>query len=86
MQEASAEYDWNLDYGEIARIWRGGCIIRSVFLDRITEAYRENPDLSNLLLAPYFKTVIEKAQQSLRAMISTAVTAGIPCSVSFECP
>ena len=78
MREASHEYGWDLNYGEIARIWRGGCIIRSVFLDKITEAYLENPQLSNLLLAPYFSTEIEQAQQSLRMVLATAIQHGIP--------
>ncbi|MEE4164894.1 MAG: decarboxylating NADP(+)-dependent phosphogluconate dehydrogenase, partial [Desulfocapsaceae bacterium] len=78
MQEASAENNWNLNYGEIARIWRGGCIIRSVFLDKITEAYRENPDLASLLMAPYFQKTIETTQQSLRNTLAAAVRHGIP--------
>lgn len=78
LQEASAEYGWDLNYGEIARIWRGGCIIRSVFLNNITEAYQENPNLNNLLLAPYFKNKVQQAQQSLRNILATAVKHGIP--------
>jgi 6-phosphogluconate dehydrogenase len=78
MQEASAEYNWDLNYGEIARIWRGGCIIRSVFLDKITEAYQKNPKLNNLLLAPYFKNKVDQTQQSLRNILATAVKHGIP--------
>jgi 6-phosphogluconate dehydrogenase len=78
LQEASAEYGWDLNYGEIARIWRGGCIIRSVFLSNITEAYQENPNLNNLLLAPYFKNKVQQAQQSLRNILATAVKHGIP--------
>lgn len=78
MREASAEYDWALNFGEIARIWRGGCIIRSVFLDKITDAYQSIPTLSNLLLAPYFKKVVDQAQQSLRTLIAAAVRHGIP--------
>ena len=78
MQEASADYGWELHYGEIARIWRGGCIIRSAFLDKITEAYNENPTLSNLLMAPFFQRKVEMAQQSLRKVISIAVNNGIP--------
>jgi len=78
LQEASTEYNWNLNFGEIARIWRGGCIIRSVFLDKITEAYQENPRLTNLLLAPYFQKTIDTAQQSLRNTLATAIHYGIP--------
>ncbi len=78
MQEASAEYGWDLNYGEIARIWRGGCIIRSVFLDKITEAYQENPNLTNLLLAPYFKNKIDLAHDNLRDILATAIRHGIP--------
>lgn len=78
MQEASVEYNWDLNYGEIARIWRGGCIIRSAFLDKITEAYQENPKLNNLLLAPYFMNKIDEAQQSLRNILAIAIKHGIP--------
>ena len=78
MQEASAEYRWDLNYGEIARIWRGGCIIRSVFLDKITEAYQKNPQLNSLLLAPYFKEKIAQAQTGLRNVLTTAIKHGIP--------
>lgn len=78
MQEASAEYRWDLNYGEIARIWRGGCIIRSVFLDKITEAYQKNPQLNSLLLAPYFKEKIAEAQAGLRSVLTTAIKHGIP--------
>lgn len=78
LREASEEYGWDLNYGEIARIWRGGCIIRSVFLNNITEAYQENPNLSNLLLAPYFKAKVLQAQQSLRNILAAAVRHGIP--------
>jgi 6-phosphogluconate dehydrogenase len=78
MQEASEEYNWDLNYGEIARIWRGGCIIRSVFLDKITEAYLENPQLASLLLAPYFQNKTGEAQASLRSVLATVITQGIP--------
>lgn len=76
--EASLEYKWDLDFGEIARIWRGGCIIRSVFLDKITEAFKENPQLNNLLLAPFFKNQIVNTHQSLRTILVTALQHGIP--------
>lgn len=78
MQQASMDYSWDLNYGEIARIWRGGCIIRSVFLDKITEAFIENPNLNNLLLAPYFQKKVTQAQQSLRNILGTAIGHGIP--------
>lgn len=78
MAAAAKEYGWNLNYGGIALMWRGGCIIRSVFLGRIKEAFDRNKDLSNLLLDPYFKNVVEKAQQGWRNVIATAVINGIP--------
>lgn len=78
MQQVSRDNSWDLNYGEIARIWRGGCIIRSAFLDKITEAYKENPKLNNLLLAPYFQKTIDQAQQGLRNILVTAIQHGIP--------
>lgn len=78
LQEASKEMSWDLDLAEIARIWRGGCIIRSIFLDRITEAYSANPFLANMLLDPYFQEKIIEAQASLRRVVTAAVAAGIP--------
>lgn len=78
LQAASEEHGWQLNFADIARIWRGGCIIRSVFLDRIAEAYQENPGLANLLLAPYFKEKLVTSQMSLRRVVSTALLAGIP--------
>jgi len=78
MQQVSTDNSWDLNYGEIARIWRGGCIIRSAFLDKITEAYKENPKLNNLLLAPYFQKTIDQAQQGLRNILVTAIQHGIP--------
>ncbi|ADN01387.1 decarboxylating NADP(+)-dependent phosphogluconate dehydrogenase [Spirochaeta thermophila] len=78
MREASHTYGWDLDFGKIATLWRAGCIIRSVFLDTIREAYRNEPGLSNLLLAPYFKETILEAEASWRRVVSTAVTHGIP--------
>jgi 6-phosphogluconate dehydrogenase len=78
MREASIEYKWDLNFGEIARIWRGGCIIRSVFLDKITEAFKENSKLENLLLAPFFKGQIVDSQQNLRTILVTALQHGIP--------
>ena len=77
MRTAAEEYKWNLNYGGIALLWRGGCIIRSVFLGRIKEAFDRNPKLTNLLLDPFFKETIEKSQKSWRRVISTAVLNGI---------
>jgi 6-phosphogluconate dehydrogenase len=77
MREAAKEYKWNLNYGAIALMWRGGCIIRSVFLGKIKEAFDKKPDLENLLIAPFFSGVIEDAQVSWRRVVSTAVQNGI---------
>lgn len=78
MQAVSDERDWNLNMGEIARIWRGGCIIRSVFLDDITKGYKKSSDLENLLLDPYFTGEISSAQQSLRKVLKQGLELGIP--------
>lgn len=78
MQEAAKEYGWNLDYGSIALMWRGGCIIRSVFLGKIRDAFDRNPKLKNLLLDEYFKSVIDQCQGSWRKVISKAVEIGVP--------
>ena len=78
MREAATEYGWNLNYGGIALMWRGGCIIRSVFLGEIKKAYDINPGLNNLLLADYFKTAVDKAQAGWRRVITKAVELGIP--------
>ena len=78
LQAASAEHDWGLDYGQSALLWRGGCIIRAQFLDRIKEAFDEQPHLENLLLYPYFKDAIDKSQDSWRAVIAAASVRGIP--------
>jgi 6-phosphogluconate dehydrogenase len=77
LRAAAEEFKWDLNYGGIALLWRGGCIIRSVFLGKIKEAFDKNPGLSNLLLDPYFKEKIESAQDAWRIVISTAVTHGI---------
>jgi len=77
MREAAKEYDWNLDYGGIALMWRGGCIIRSVFLGRIKEAFDETPGLSNLLLSEYFRGKVESTQASWRRVVAAAVCHGI---------
>ncbi|MCK4346545.1 MAG: NADP-dependent phosphogluconate dehydrogenase, partial [Bacteroidales bacterium] len=78
MREAAKEYGWNLNNGGIALMWRGGCIIRSVFLGKIKEAFDKNPELNNLLLDPFFKNKIEAAQESWRRVVATALTNGIP--------
>ncbi len=75
---AAKEYRWNLNYGGIALMWRGGCIIRSAFLGKIKEAYDANPALENLLLSPYFNGQIVSAQKGWRRVIAKAVSAGIP--------
>jgi 6-phosphogluconate dehydrogenase len=77
MRESTRVYGWNLDYGGIALLWRGGCIIRSVFLDRIKEAFDAQADLPNLLLAPYFRDKIEAAQAGWRRVAAAAVSQGI---------
>lgn len=78
LKEAAKEFNWNLNYGGIALIWRGGCIIRSGFLGKINEAYTNNPELQNLLLDPFFADKINTAQAGWRSVIATAVTSGIP--------
>ena len=74
----STEYDWDLHPGDLATIWRGGCIIRARFLNRIKEAYEQDPALPSLILAPYFRQAIEQAVDSWRRVVSTAVQLGIP--------
>jgi len=78
MREAAREYKWNLNYGGIALMWRGGCIIRSVFLGKIKEAFDKKPDLENLLLDPFFAGVIKEAQTPWRRVVAVAVQSGIP--------
>jgi 6-phosphogluconate dehydrogenase len=78
MQAAAREYQWNLNLGGIATMWRGGCIIRSAFLGRIKEAFDNNPKLSNLLLAPYFKDHMQAAQAAWRRVVAQAAELGIP--------
>jgi len=78
MRAAASEYQWDLDYGDIALMWRGGCIIRAQFLGNIKEAFDNNPELQNLLLDDYFKAAIEKSQQAWRKVIATAVEHGVP--------
>ncbi len=77
MRSAAEEYGWNLNYGGIALMWRGGCIIRSSFLGKIKEAYDKNPKLSNLLLDPFFKEKVEKADKAWRRVVATAVSNGV---------
>lgn len=78
MRAAAEEYGWNLNYGGIALMWRGGCIIRSRFLSKIKDAFDQDKDLANLLLDPFFTSAIEQNQQSWRSVIASAVQSGIP--------
>jgi 6-phosphogluconate dehydrogenase len=78
MRVASEHFNWNLQYGEIAKIFRGGCIIRARFLQNITDAYERNPELKNLLLDNYFKNAVENYQEAWRNVIATAALHGIP--------
>jgi 6-phosphogluconate dehydrogenase len=78
IQAGSAEYNWGIAPGDMARIWRGGCIIRAKFLNRITEAFDENPDLPTLIAAPYFRDAIEAGIDSWRRVVVTATQLGIP--------
>ncbi|MDD5261647.1 MAG: NADP-dependent phosphogluconate dehydrogenase [Methylacidiphilales bacterium] len=77
MRAASQQYNWNLHYGEIAMIFRGGCIIRARFLQRIKDAYDKDPALTNLLLDPYFKEIIEKTQHNWRKIVAESALSGI---------
>ena len=78
MREAAKEHGWNLNYGGIAMMWRGGCIIRSRFLGNIYDAFQEEPELDNLLVVPFFRDAIAERQDDWRAVVSAAVHAGIP--------
>lgn len=78
MREAAKEFNWNLNYGGIALMWRGGCIIRSVFLGDIKKAFAKNPNLTNLLLDDFFKAEIHRCQGSWREVVSKAVLWGVP--------
>lgn len=78
MRTASEKYNWDLQYGEIAKIWRGGCIIRAQFLQKITDAYEKDPELKNLLLNDYFENITRQYQKSVRNIVGVAVQAGIP--------
>jgi 6-phosphogluconate dehydrogenase len=77
LQAAAKEMDWPLNYGNCALLWRGGCIIRAVFLDRIKEAFDADPQLENLLLAPYFAEAVEKAQDAWRHVVAQAALLGL---------
>ena len=78
MKAAAKEYGWNLNYGGIALMWRGGCIIRSVFLGKITEAFDNNPDIANILLDPYFSGKLAEAQSGWRNVLAQAIVNGVP--------
>lgn len=78
LRKASKEYEWDLPFGEIAKIWRAGCIIRAQFLQKITDAYETNPDIENLLLDDYFKDITTKYHQAVREVVALAVQAGVP--------
>ena len=78
MREAGKEYGWDLKFGEIAKIWRGGCIIRARFLHHITAAYERDPGLANLMLDPFFKDVLEGSQEKWRYVVATATDLGYP--------
>jgi 6-phosphogluconate dehydrogenase len=77
LRAGSKEFGWNLDLGALATIWRGGCIIRAQFLDRIKDAYAESPDLANLMLAPFFRDALASAQLPWRAVVKQAVDQGV---------
>lgn len=78
LREAARELKWKLNYGAIALMWRGGCIIRSVFLGNIKSAFEKDPSLTNLLMDPFFRDAIHTCQQSWRYVVSQAVLLGIP--------
>ncbi len=78
MRQAASTYGWNLNYGGIALMWRGGCIIRSVFLGKIKEAFEFDPEITNLMLAPYFKDALEGAEAGWRRVCAASLTAGVP--------
>jgi 6-phosphogluconate dehydrogenase len=78
MRDAAAEHGWTLEYGPISMIWRGGCIIRAAFLQKIKDAFDRNPKLANLLLDPFFKDAVAKAQTNWRKVVATAATLGVP--------
>jgi 6-phosphogluconate dehydrogenase len=78
IEAGSEQFNWNIDRGAMATIWRGGCIIRARFLDRIREVYDENPDLPSLLVAPYFAAAVSEGLPSWRRVVVDATRSGIP--------
>jgi 6-phosphogluconate dehydrogenase len=78
MRAAATEYDWHINYGGVALMWREGCIIRSAFLKDIEEAYRREPELANLLLDPFFRSEVDSVQRDWRYVVARAVEIGIP--------
>lgn len=80
LRVASENYNWNLNYGDMAKIWREGCIIRAQFLQKITDAYEKNPELKNLMLDDYFKKIVEEYQNDVRDIAALAIKAGVACS------
>ena len=78
MKAAAEEYNWDLEYGEIAKIFRGGCIIRAQFLNKINEAYENDANIKNLMLDSYFKDILSNYQKDWRYVVSTAVNLGVP--------
>lgn len=79
LRVASENYDWNLNYGDMAKIWREGCIIRAQFLQKITDAYEKNPELKNLMLDDYFKKIVKEYQNDVRDIAALAIKAGVAC-------
>lgn len=79
LRVASENYDWNLNYGDMAKIWREGCIIRAQFLQKITDAYEKNPELKNLMLDDYFKKIVEEYQNDVRDIAALTIKAGVAC-------
>lgn len=84
LSEQSQIHDWKLNFGSIALMWRGGCIIRSRFLGRIKEAFDKNPNLQNLLLDDFFKKAVQDAQVAWREVVSTAARIGIPIPAFYS--
>lgn len=79
LRVASENYNWNLNYGDMAKIWREGCIIRAQFLQKITDAYEKNPELKNLMLDDYFKKIVGEYQNDVRDIAALAIKAGVAC-------
>ena len=78
LKQAAVEYKWNLQYGNIALMWRGGCIIRSVFLGNIKEAYDKNPNLPNLMLDPWFTNKLRECSAGWRRVVALGALSGVP--------